>query len=164
MGFGPAISAVGTSLSLLSQIQGQKQDRALSEFNERELRRRATATRTAAVEEQFFARQDLKRTVARNLAKTGASGVRPTGSPFMANLLAIDNAARNIGIIGFNAEQEARGLESRADIEILQRKFERRAGRLSLLSTAIGGISSFRVARANQGRRKGTISAEATIP
>ncbi len=163
MGFGPAVSAAATSFQLLSQIQGQRQERALSEFNEREFRRRATTTREAAVEEQFFARQDLTETVASNLAATGASGVRPSGSPRMANLLAIRNATTNIGILGFNAEQEARGFETQASLEATRREFGKQAGKIDFFSAALAGASRFRTARFERAKRKGTIAAEKKV-
>ena len=165
MGFIPQVAAgVGTAVSLLSQRQGLKTDRALSKLEERRLRAEAVSTRAAATEEQFLARQDLKRTVAENIARTAAGGVQQVGSPLMANLLAIDNAATNIGIIGFNVEREVRGLESAADIVALRRKFDQRAGKISQFSTALGGLAQQAELDFSRRKRKGTIAGQKRIP
>jgi len=172
MGFGEtvqdkSISAVGTSVELLAQVRGQKQDRALSEFSERELIRRAETTREAATEEQFFARQDLRQTVARNRALAAKGGNRAVGSPLMANILATENAARNIATIGFNADRRASGFESQARGLSFERSLSEGTNRLGLLSTAIGGVRRFRRAGHEADKRsdksKGTIAAEKKV-
>ena len=164
MGWAPAlIAAAGTSVQLLSQKQGQKQEQALFDLEQRRLTTQAAAVRSSAMEEQFYARQDLKRTVAQNLALTAKGGVRPTGSPLMANLLAIQDSATNIGIIGFNAEQEARTLESGADVVGLQKKFAKQAGTLSQFSTILGGMTTQADLKYRRDYRKGLITGEAKV-
>lgn len=100
----------------------------------------AAQRRLMSLEERKIMREQLGRTLKERRAKYAKSGVRMTGSPFQAQLQAVEDMSYNIGMLAYMRETEARRLESQA---VLSRKKGRAAiqlGKLEVRQTLYGGI------------------------
>ena len=164
MGAG-AMTALGTKMAIggtLMSMRAQNQDRvtqnAVAKHNRDLAYRKAESVRAAAMEEQLQARKQAKRTTAENIAAVGASGVQFMGSPLLATLQTAQDMATNVAMIGFNAEQQARDLETSGEMGVFEANQANKAAKLAMAGTLIGGISD--VIAMNRPKSKGYVSKE----
>ena len=142
MGISLAMLAQGaqTGLGMLSASAQHKQDKATAKYNEAVLRLKGEAITASATEEQFKQREDIRRTVASNRAATAAGGGQFEGSPLVATMTAVNDAAYDIAVTGFNAQQEVREIESMIEMSRIGRKQASKAHRREQVGIALGGV------------------------
>ena len=138
-----AFFAAQTAMSIIQARQQTKAAKALASYNQGISQSQATQIRAGVAEEQYAKRQDLKRLLLENEARTAASGVKYTGSPIQHELQVIDDISRDITLMGHNAELEARGLESQAQAYSIQRDQASKAGRYQIGQALIGGVAAY---------------------
>jgi len=137
-----AAMAVGAGLQAKGAHDQAKSEEAVNKYNAAVSAQAAAATEQAGAEEQARIRDTMRRTLARNRTLVGASGLQMTGSPFDAQVNAIEDYSHDIATVGYNTEIEASRHRSQAEAFRLQAKAARQAGKLGVAAALTGGISN----------------------
>lgn len=119
-----------------------KSEEAVNKYNAAVAGQSAKAAERAGAEEQALIRDRMRRTLARNQALVGASGLQMAGSPMDAQLDVIADYSRDIATVGYNTEIEASRQRSQAEAFRMQAKAARQAGKLGVGGALVGGISN----------------------
>jgi predicted transcriptional regulator len=131
--------AAGAGVQAYGAYQQSKSAEALYEYNAAVKEREASQIRRASIEEQITRRTEARRLLATRRAGYAKAGVMMEGSPMEAQLDVASEMSEDIRRLteqyGF-AEQRAK---SEAEIERYKASAARRAGRINIFTSVLGG-------------------------
>ena len=139
-----ALAAVATAAGTVFEamaVKGQAEsEEAINEYNAAAARQKAGATRTAAAEEKAVLRERMRDALARNESLVASSGFQMAGTPLQNQMNVINDYAHDIGTLGYQRETEAKQLMNQARLFEYQAESARKAGKLGLGATLVGGV------------------------
>ena len=142
-----ASAAVGT----MSAMNAAKAREGAAQYNAEVARQNATLSRSQGERQRAEQEKGLRAARSALLAKTGASGMLATSGSNLDNFLAqAEQDAKNLDMIGYNAELKARGFQNQADINMMEAASAQTEGQAALIGgglniagTAASGYGSY---------------------
>lgn len=123
-----------------ARAEGETQG-AIYDYNAEVARQNAEAEQYSSAEKAKLMREQMRNTLARNQANVGASGFQFSGTPLDAELAVIDDYAHDIGTVEYNSRVKNAQLQNQAKLFEYQAESARKAGKLGVGQSIIGGVS-----------------------
>ena len=133
-------SAAGTVMQAKAQNQAAKAEAARLKFNARVKENEAKNKRRALLEEQHIRRGQARRDLESTRAKLMGQGTTMSGSSLTVLLQATEDMAADIAAVSTEREAGIRALSNSAAADRMSAKNARKAGKLSVASTLVGGV------------------------
>ena len=143
IGVGVVAALAGTGVAAYSAVEAGHAREAAGKFNKEVAENQAQAARDQAKIAANIRETEIRRILASQTSRLGASGVIPSeGSPLLVQMESAQQGALDIARIQYSGETGARGYESQGILEGFYGKQARRAGTLQAGASLLSGVGS----------------------
>jgi len=144
MSFATALTAIGTGISVLSQIQAGRQQQSIFEFNAAIGRQQAVIAQAQGQITKEQLQREKVRLRKRQVAAFGKSGVRASGSPFQVIADSMAEAEFAILVNDYNTRVNVLNALAGAELDVLRGEQARTASLIGAGTTLLTLASTFR--------------------
>ena len=142
-GIGVAAALAGAGVAAYSAVEAGHAREAAGKYNKEVAENQAQAARDQAKIAANIRETEIRRILASQTSRLGASGVIPSeGSPLLVQMESAQQGALDVARLQYSGEVGARGYESQGILEGFYGKQARRAGNLGAGSSLLSGVGS----------------------
>ena len=145
------LQAIGTGVKVYSQVEQGKQQTRIAEYNAAVAENNAKAASEKAAFEASQRTREKRRLLSRQAALYGKAGVVTTeGSPLLVMAQTALEEELQVAAIRYGGKVQAQRYRSEAELSRYRGRQYERAGTISAIGTAIGGIGDIFGSEAGQ--------------
>jgi hypothetical protein len=145
-----AMMAGGSVIQAYGAREAAKAEAAIYKYNAEVAMREAHQQNVISLEEQRMGRETMRQTLAKQRARYAKAAVQMAGTPFQVQLKAVSDMAADLAMLGYGRQISAQQLRSRAVTEAFKKESARKAGRIGVFTSLLGGagdIAKFKLSK-----------------